>query len=60
MAAQQTGLLPKEAMAMITIEAARILGIDNRVGSLEKGKDAGRRDVLTVTRLSSLRTASVR
>jgi len=33
-------LLPREAMAMITIDAARILGIDNRVGSLEKGKDA--------------------
>jgi imidazolonepropionase-like amidohydrolase len=33
-------LLPQEAMAMITIDAARILGIDNRVGSLEKGKDA--------------------
>lgn len=33
-------LLPREAMAMITIDAARILGIDKRVGSLEKGKDA--------------------
>ena len=33
-------LLPQEAMAMVTIDAARILGIDNRVGSLEKGKDA--------------------
>lgn len=33
-------LLPREAMAMITIDAARILGIDDRVGSLEKGKDA--------------------
>jgi imidazolonepropionase-like amidohydrolase len=33
-------LPPKEAMAMVTIDAARILGIDNRVGSLEKGKDA--------------------
>ncbi len=33
-------LLPREAMAMVTIDAARILGIDNRVGSLEKGKDA--------------------
>ena len=33
-------LRPEEAMAMVTIDAARILGIDNRVGSLEKGKDA--------------------
>ena len=33
-------LRPMEAMAMVTIDAARILGIDNRVGSLEKGKDA--------------------
>lgn len=33
-------LLPREAMAMVTIDAARILGIDGRVGSLEKGKDA--------------------
>jgi imidazolonepropionase-like amidohydrolase len=31
---------PRDAMAMITIDAARILGIDGRVGSLEKGKDA--------------------
>jgi imidazolonepropionase-like amidohydrolase len=33
-------LRPMEAMGMVTIDAARILGIDNRVGSLEKGKDA--------------------
>lgn len=40
MAAGNKRLLPQEAMALITIDAARILGIDNRVGSLEKGKDA--------------------
>jgi imidazolonepropionase-like amidohydrolase len=40
MAAANRRLLPREAMAMITIDAARILGIDKRVGSLEKGKDA--------------------
>ncbi len=40
MAAGNKRLSPQEAMSMITIDAARILGIDNRVGSLEKGKDA--------------------
>ena len=40
MAAGTKRLLPQEAMAMITIDAARILGIEARVGSLEKGKDA--------------------
>ncbi len=30
----------EDALKMITINAAQILGVDNRVGSLEKGKDA--------------------
>jgi len=34
------GLSARDALATITIDAARILGIDNRVGSIEKGKDA--------------------
>jgi len=34
------GLGETEALAMITINAARQLGIDQRVGSLEPGKDA--------------------
>lgn len=34
------GLSPESALAAITIMPARILGIDNRVGSLETGKDA--------------------
>jgi imidazolonepropionase-like amidohydrolase len=33
------GLTPEQALAAITIDAARILGIDKRVGSLEAGKD---------------------
>ena len=33
--------LPREAaLAAITIDAARILGIENLVGSIEEGKDA--------------------
>lgn len=34
------GLTPEQALASITIQPARILGIDARVGSLEVGKDA--------------------
>lgn len=34
------GLTPDEALAMITINPARQLGIDSRVGSIEVGKDA--------------------
>jgi len=38
--AAANGLSQKDALAAVTIDAARILGIDNRVGSIEKGKDA--------------------
>jgi imidazolonepropionase-like amidohydrolase len=38
--AAANGLTFQEAMAAITIDAAKILGIDVRVGSLEVGKDA--------------------
>lgn len=38
--AAANGLSFEEALATITIDAARILGIDNRVGSLEAKKDA--------------------
>lgn len=34
------GLTKEEAVMSVTLNAARILGIDNRVGSLEIGKDA--------------------
>jgi len=34
------GLTKEEALASITLNAAKILGIDNVTGSLEKGKDA--------------------
>ena len=37
--AAANGLTSAEALAAITIDAARILGIDERVGSLEPGKD---------------------
>ena len=33
------GLPQDQALASITIDAARILGVDKRVGSLEPGKD---------------------
>ncbi len=35
----QHGLSFDEALALITIDAARILGLDDRVGSIESGKD---------------------
>ncbi len=34
------GLSPKDALRAITLDAARVLGVDDRVGSLEEGKDA--------------------
>jgi len=34
------GLSPEEALKAITITPAEILGLDNRIGSIEKGKDA--------------------
>ncbi|MEL6616541.1 MAG: amidohydrolase family protein, partial [Bacteroidota bacterium] len=34
------GLAREHALAAVTIDAARILGIDDRVGSIEPGKDA--------------------
>ena len=38
--AVKAGLSEKEALKAITINPAEILGIDDRVGSIEKGKDA--------------------
>ncbi|MCF6270957.1 MAG: amidohydrolase family protein [Melioribacteraceae bacterium] len=38
--AAANGLTFNEALASITIDAAEILGIDNRIGSIEVGKDA--------------------
>lgn len=38
--AVRAGMEPEEALRAITINAARIAGIDDRVGSLQPGKDA--------------------
>jgi imidazolonepropionase-like amidohydrolase len=38
--AAANGLSKRDALATITIDAARILGLDSRIGSIEKGKDA--------------------
>ena len=38
--AVRSGLEVEKALQMITINPARIMGIDNRLGSLEEGKDA--------------------
>lgn len=38
--AAANGLSRSDALALITIDAAKILGIDKRVGSIEVGKDA--------------------
>ena len=39
-AAGQGGLTREQALRAITIDAARIIGVEDRVGSLEEGKDA--------------------
>ena len=36
----RTGLTEEQALTTVTINAAKVLAIDNRVGSLEAGKDA--------------------
>jgi imidazolonepropionase-like amidohydrolase len=36
----RTGISENAALALVTINTARVLGIDDRVGSLEPGKDA--------------------
>ncbi|MEZ5426202.1 MAG: amidohydrolase family protein [Pyrinomonadaceae bacterium] len=38
--AAANGLSRRDALASITIDAAKILGLDERIGSIEKGKDA--------------------
>jgi imidazolonepropionase-like amidohydrolase len=36
----RTGVSEEDAMSTVTINAARVMAIDDRVGSLEAGKDA--------------------
>ena len=36
----RTGLSPEQALALVTINTAKVFGIDDRIGSLEPGKDA--------------------
>lgn len=38
-AAERAGLSPAQALAAVTSQAASLLGVDDRVGSLEPGKD---------------------
>ncbi len=38
--AAANGLSRRDALASITIDAAKIIGLDSRIGSIEKGKDA--------------------
>jgi len=38
--AAANGLSQRDALALITIDAAKIIGLDSRIGSIEKGKDA--------------------
>jgi imidazolonepropionase-like amidohydrolase len=38
--AAANGLSQRDALALVTIDAAKVLGLDARIGSLEKGKDA--------------------
>lgn len=38
--AAANNLSRRDALAAITIDAARILGLDKRIGSIERGKDA--------------------
>ena len=38
--AASNGLKFEEALATITVDAAKILGVDDRIGSIEAGKDA--------------------
>ena len=40
MTAVDHGVSPDEALKALTLNSARLMGIDERVGSLEKGKDA--------------------
>ncbi|MGM0745250.1 MAG: amidohydrolase family protein, partial [Bacteroidota bacterium] len=36
----RAGMDPEDALSLVTISTAKLLGVDHRVGSLENGKDA--------------------
>lgn len=55
--AVREGLPEDAALEAITINAARIAGIDSRVGSLEVGKDA---DIAVFTAILSIFAAAAR
>ena len=38
--AVREGVLPERAIRMVTVNAAKSMGVDDRIGTLEVGKDA--------------------
>ena len=53
--AVRAGLSPERAIAMLTINPARIIGLEERIGSIEPGKDA---DVVLFSGMPAVDTAA--